>query len=289
MVTAEALRPVDAHPGDGLTRTLELGLRTGLGGDRLSIGALKIFTDGGMMARTAALTEPYVGGDGGTGELYADPDLLRAQIIDGHRAGWQLAIHAIGDRALDVALDAVEQAQLADPRADARHRIEHAGLVRPDQLARFAELDLTAVVQPSFLYWFGDDYAAIMGEHRAPWLYRGQGFIDHGIRLVGSSDRPVTSGAPLPAIQFMVERASSSGHLIGPDEAISVDLALHAYTAEAARACRWEHSLGSLRAGKLADLTVLAEDPRQVAVAKIGAIEILATLLDGEVVHGKLD
>jgi predicted amidohydrolase YtcJ len=286
MIAADALRPTETHPADGITRAVDLGLRTGLGGDRLSIGALKVFTDGGMMARTAALTEPYVGGAEGSGELYAEPDLLRAQIVEGHRAGWQLAIHAIGDRAVDVALDAVQQAQRECPRSDARHRIEHAGLVRPDQLARFAELDLTAVVQPSFLYWSGDDYAAIMGEHRAPWLYRGRGFLDQGIRLAGSSDRPVTVGAPLQAIQFMVERTSRTGLVIGPDEAISVEAALHAYTAEAARACHWENSLGSLTAGKLADLTVLAEDPRQVDPSRISAIKILATLVGGAVVHG---
>jgi predicted amidohydrolase YtcJ len=288
MVAADALRPVVAHPGDRTDSAIDLGLRTGLGGDRLSIGALKVFTDGGMMARTAALTEPYLGAAGGTGELYAAPDVLLAQIVDGHRAGWQLAIHAIGDRAVDVALDAVQQAQRDHPRSDARHRIEHAGLVRPDQLARFAELDLTAVVQPSFLYWFGDDYAAIMGERRAPWLYRGRSFLDQGVHLVASSDRPVTVGAPLPAIQFMVQRTSSSGQVIGPDEGITVDAALRTYTVEAARACRWEQSLGSLATGKLADLVVLAEDPRQVDVDRIGSIEILATLVNGETVHGKL-
>jgi len=288
MIAADALRPTQTHPGDGINRAVDLGLRTGLGGDRLSIGALKVFTDGGMMARTAALTEPYLGDAGGNGELYAEADVLRAQIVEGHRAGWQLAIHAIGDRAVDVALDAVHQAQRERPRPDARHRIEHAGLVRPDQLARFAELDLTAVIQPSFLYWFGDDYAAIMGERRAPWLYRGRGFLDQGIRLAGSSDRPVTSGAPLQAIQFMVNRTSRSGHVVGPDEGISVEAALHAYTAGAARACHWENSLGSLTAGKLADLLVLAEDPRQVDPSHIAAISILATILGGDVVHGTL-
>jgi predicted amidohydrolase YtcJ len=290
MVAADALRPAAGQPGDGINRAIDLGLRTGLGGDRLSIGALKVFTDGGMMARTAALTEPYVGGvaAGGFGELYADLEVLRTQIVDGHRAGWQLAIHAIGDRAVDVALDAVEQAQRAVPRVDARHRIEHAGLVRPDQLDRFAALDLTAVVQPSFLYWFGDDYSAIMGEHRAPWLYRGRGFLDHGIALAGSSDRPVTVGAPLQAIQFLVERTSRTGLVVGPDEGISVDAALFAHTAGAARACRWEQTLGSLEPGKLADLVVLADDPRAVDPDKIAGIEILATLVHGEVVHGAL-
>jgi len=288
MVAAAALRPVASHPGDDTPRAVDLGLRTGLGDDRLSIGALKIFTDGGMMARTAALSEPYEGSSDNRGVLYADEDVIRAQVMVGHRAGWQLAIHAIGDRGVDLALDAVEQAQADRPRVGARHRIEHAGLVRPDQLARFAELDLIAVVQPSFLTWFGDDYAGIMGEKRAAWLYRGQAFLDHGVRLAGSSDRPVTVGAPLAAIQFMVERTSRTGLVIGPDEGISVDAALRAYTVEAAHACQWEQSLGSLTAGKQADLVVLEEDPRTVEVNRIGSIAIRATVLGGAVVHGAL-
>jgi predicted amidohydrolase YtcJ len=280
MVSADRLRPVVAHEADGFPRALDLGLRTGFGDDRLSVGALKIFTDGGMMARTAALSSPYEGLDG-AGQLQDDPDVLADTIVDGHLAGWQLAVHAIGDRAADIALDALERAQRLRPRPGARHRIEHAGLIRPDQLPRFARLGLSAVVQPNFLRYFGDDYAAIMGEERAPWLYRGRAFLDHGIPLVGSSDRPVTDGSPLRAVQFMAERASESGRLIGPDETITVDEALHAYTVAGAFACHWEDSLGSLTPGKRADLVVLGDDPRRVDISRIGDIEVVATYVDG--------
>ena len=280
MVAADALRPVTVDNDGATYRALNLGLRTGLGDDRLSIGALKIFTDGGMMARTAALTSPYVGSDG-SGELYTELDEIHLQITEGNWAGWQLAIHAIGDRAVDVALDALQIARDEWNRPQARHRIEHAGLVRPDQLARFAELDVTDVVQPGFLRWFGDDYAAIMGPERASWLYRGRSFLDAGVRLVASSDRPVTTGAPLEAIQFMVERTSRGGQVIGPDETIGVDAALRAHTIEAAHACGWETALGSLTAGKYADLVVLAADPRHVPPSEIAAIQVLTTYLNG--------
>ncbi|GGM50663.1 amidohydrolase [Longimycelium tulufanense] len=286
MVAATALRQAAAHPTDGIPRAIDLGLRTGLGGERLSIGALKVFLDGGMMPRTAALTSPYVGLDHG-GQLFGDPAELRSVIVDGHRAGWQLAIHAIGDRAVDLALDSLEAAQRAHPRAAARHRIEHAGLVRPDQLPRFAELGAAAVVQPSFLWYLGDDYAEIMGEERAPWLYRGKGFLHHGVPLVGSSDRPVTAGAPLRAIQFLVERVSEGGRKIGPDEAIGVDDALRAYTVNAAHACHREHEQGSIAPGKLADLVVLGADPRRVPTDRISRIDLVATLVGGEVAHGE--
>ncbi|MEV4950117.1 amidohydrolase [Streptomyces sp. NPDC053755] len=280
MPGADTLRPVGAHERDGIPRGLDLGLRTGFGDDWLSVGALKIYTDGGMMARTAALTEPYEGTDQ-RGQLQADPDHLASLIVDGHLAGWQLAVHAIGDRAADLALDALERAQALRPRPDARHRVEHAGLIRPDQLPRFARLGLSAVVQPNFLRYFGDDYATIMGPGRAPWMYRGRGFLDHGITLVGSSDRPVTDGSPLRAVQFMVERASTSGRLIGPEEGITVDEALRAYTVAGAYACRWDDTAGSLSPGKRADLVVLGDDPRRVDTSRIGAIEVVATYVDG--------
>ncbi|MFF3425850.1 amidohydrolase [Streptomyces sp. NPDC002602] len=287
MAAGDTLRPVAAHADDGFPRALDLGLRTGFGDDWLSVGALKIYTDGGMMARTAALTGPYVGTDG-IGELQDSPEAITDLIVDGHLAGWQLAVHAIGDRAADLALDALERAQGLRPRPDARHRIEHAGLIRPDQLPRFAALGLSAVVQPNFLRYFGDDYAAVMGPERAPWMYRGRGFLDHGVTLVGSSDRPVTDGSPLRAVQFMVERASLSGRAIGPDEAISVEEALYAYTVAGAHACRWEDRAGSLAPGKRADLVVLADDPSRVETSHIGDIEVLDTYVDGVPTAGRV-
>jgi predicted amidohydrolase YtcJ len=287
MVAADLLHEVGAHPSDGIARGLDLGLRTGFGDDRLSIGALKIFTDGGMMARTAAMTSPYLGLDHG-GELFAAPEVIMGQVRDAHRAGWQLAIHAIGDRAVDLALDALAAAQQAHPRPEARHRVEHAGVVRPEQLARFAEVGALAVVQPNFLWYSGDDYTEILGPERATWLYRGRSFLDHGVTLVGSSDRPVTPAAPLRGIQFMVERLSSSGRAVGPAEAITVEQALRAYTLDAAYACHWERSLGSLTPGKLADLAVLADDPRGVEPSRIAGIPVRATMVAGEVAFGSL-
>ncbi|MFI8424081.1 amidohydrolase [Streptomyces sp. NPDC085479] len=286
MPGGDTLKPAGAHRHDGIPRALDLGLRTGFGDDWLSVGALKIYTDGGMMARTAALTEPYEGTDH-TGQLQDDPERLTDLIVDGHLAGWQLAVHAIGDRAADLALDALERAQRARPRPDARHRIEHAGLIRPDQLPRFARLGVSAVVQPNFLRYFGDDYATVMGERRAPWMYRGRGFLDHGVTLVGSSDRPVTDGSPLRAIQFMVERASVSGRLIGPDEAITVDEALRAYTVAGAHACRWEDSAGALAPGMRADLVVLGDDPRRVDPSRISSIDVVSTIVDGHEATGE--
>ncbi|MGW6445545.1 amidohydrolase [Lentzea sp. NPDC055074] len=278
MVSAHVLHDVAAAPFDGVPRAIDLGLHTGFGDDMLSLGAMKLWTDGGMMARTAALSEPYQGTDG-SGLLAESEELMRAAIVDGHHAGWQLAIHAIGDRAIDFALDAVQEAQRQRPRPHARHRVEHCGLVRPDQLSRIAALGMIPVIQPTFLHAYGDDYSEIMGERRAPWMYRGRSFLDHGITIAGSSDRPVADGAPLRAIEFMVRRRSSGGRPVGPDEAVTVEEAIRAYTLGGAYACRKEHVLGSLTPGKLADLVVLGEDPRTSDA--IADVPVLATMVGG--------
>jgi predicted amidohydrolase YtcJ len=284
MVSADRLEPVSAHVSDGIRRAVPLGLRTGLGDDSLSIGALKLWTDGGMMARTAALTWPYEGMDT-AGQLQDDPELMHAAIVDGHAAGWQLAVHAIGDRAVDFALDALSEAQHAVPREDARHRIEHCGLVRPEQLDRIAELNVIPVIQPTFLWAYGNDYAEIMGPERAPWMYRGKGFLDRGIVVAGSSDRPVADGNPLRAIQFMVERRSKEGRPIGPGEAVTVERAIAAYTIGAAYACRQEHALGTITPGKLADFVILDADPLTCDVSDIGDIGVRATVVNGVFAH----
>lgn len=293
MVASDVLHTVVANEEDGLRRGVDLGLRTGLGDNRLSVGALKIYTDGGMMARTAALTEPYVprsncGPGSNYGVLQRDPQELIQTMVDGHAAGWQLAVHAIGDRALDVTLDGIEQACSARPRPDPRHRVEHCGLARPDQLERMARLGLTAVIQPTFLYAYGDDYAAIVGAGRAGYLYRGRTFLDAGVRVAGSSDRPVADGAPLRAIGFMVDRRSCSGQVIGPGEELTVTEALEAYTTHAAWACRAERWAGSITPGKVADLVVLADDPRRVLPGQIAALDVRATLVGGTVAYGEL-
>ncbi|NUT93722.1 MAG: amidohydrolase [Saccharothrix sp.] len=283
MVSAWELREVAAHPSDGLRRALPLGIRTGLGSDWLSIGALKLWTDGGMIARTAALTSPYT--VGGVGQWQDEPAAMRAALLDGHAAGWQLAVHAIGDRAIDFALDVIEEAQASVPRPGARHRIEHCGLVRPDQLDRIAGLGVIPVVQPSFLWAYGDDYSEIMGPERAPWLYRGRSFLDRGVVVAGSSDRPVADGSPLRGIRFMVERRSRAGLAVGPDEAVSVTEALRAYTSGAAFACGKDDVLGSITPGKLADFVVLDDDPRAVPVERISDLSVLATVIGGEFRH----
>jgi predicted amidohydrolase YtcJ len=214
------------------------------------------------------------------------PADITRMVRDAHDAGWQVAIHAIGDRAIDVALDAIEQAQRAQPRPDPRHRIEHCGIARDDQLDRIAALGVVVSIQPCFLVDNGEDYAAVLGPERMHWQYRGRSFLDRGIHVAGGSDRPLGAGSPLVGIQFMVERVSTKGTVTGPDEGITVDQALATYTIGAAHAARRERDFGSITAGKHADLTVLSDDPRRVETGRIAKIEVVATLVGGNVAHG---
>jgi predicted amidohydrolase YtcJ len=202
-------------------------------------------------------------------------------IVDGHVAGWQLAVHAIGDAAVDLAIEAFAKAHSAVPRPDARHRIEHGGAIRPDQLPRLGELGLTVVTQPSFLYDFGDRYADLLGPERTAWLYRGRSLLEHGVRLVGSTDRPLP-GSPLRAIQTMVQRHTSSGRVLAPADVITAQEALAAFTVHGAWIARREDRLGRLAVGYLADLCVLAANPLTVDPATIADIAVLGTAIDGE-------
>lgn len=160
--------------------------------------------------------------------------------------------------------------------------------MRPDQLSRFAELRVVPVPQHNFLYAFGDAMAAALGPERTPWSYRLRSLLDLGIVVPGSSDRPVAPGAPLPAMQSMVERLTETGAAYGADESVTALAALRAWTVGSAHATGHGDRKGALRPGHLADFTVLDADPTRVSPDRIGAIRILATSVGGTVAHDPL-
>jgi hypothetical protein len=288
MVASDVLHPLGAHADDGIDLGLDLGIRTGFGDDWLRIGAMKIFTDGSLIARTAAMTSDYAGDPGNRGYLQADEEQLVARIIAAHRAGWQVAAHAIGDRAIDVALAAFAAAQDQHPRRDARHRVEHFGAARPDHVRFCAERLVVPVPQGRFCTEIGDGMVAAVGPERTPWLYRQRSLLDAGLVLPGSSDRPVVRGTPLLGIHDMVNRRTASGAPFNDAEAITAQEALRAYTWGSAYASRSEHVKGSVTRGKLADFTVLSEDPTAVDPSRIGGLEVIATIVGGEIAFGDL-
>jgi len=281
MTAGEVLHPLGAHPGDNLVAGLDLGIRTGFGDDWLRLGPVKIFADGSLVGRTAALHGAYDGSDG-SGYLQADAAGLQAAIIAAHRSGWQVATHAIGDRAIDVVLDAYARALAEYPRRDPRHRIEHFAVVQPRQVARAAELGVIAVPQGRFATELGDGMLAAVGPARHGWLYRQRSLLEAGMVLPGSSDRPVVTGAPLLGIADMVNRRTASGAPFNPGEALTAEQALRAYTWGSAYASRQEHAKGSIAPGLLADLVVLSEDPAAVSPERIAGLTVLATIVGGQ-------
>jgi predicted amidohydrolase YtcJ len=286
MVSSDALHPLTAHADDRVAFGLDLGIMTGFGDDRIRVGAMKIFMDGSLIGRTAAVTQPFCDHGHTTGSFQLSVTELTDRIRDAHSAGWSVAAHAIGDQAIDVALDAFESAQQEFPRPHVRHRIEHAGIVRPDQIARFANLGVTPVPQPRFLFEVGDTMAAAVGPDRCDWVYRHRSFLESGLRVPGSSDRPIAAGAPLAGMQSMVQRRTSTGAVVGPNETVTAAQALRAYTIDAAWVAGEEDHRGTLTPGKLADFVFLSDHPEDVDPDAIADITVLATFVDGNCVHG---
>ena len=213
--------------------------------------------------------------------------MLRTQIVEAHLAGWQVATHAIGDAAVRFVLDAYEAALTLRPREDHRHRIEHCGVTTAASLERIARLGVIPVPQGRFVGELGDGMLAALGERRAADTYRLASFLRAGVVLPGSSDRPVVDGRPLLGIADMVARRTESGRPFAPDEALSVEEAMRCYTLGSAVATRTEADRGTLAAGKLADVVVLATDPRDLESdpSAIAEVPVVATFVGGELRH----
>ena len=283
MVAADAMHMVEAAEEDDISFGLDLGLRTGFGDNRLRIGAMKIFADGSLIGRTAAMCDDYADGEGGRGYFQTPPAQLRDTIGRAHRSGWQVATHAIGDRAVGEVLDIYEDVLAEHPRSDHRHRIEHCGITRPEHIERIARLGVIPVPQGRFVHELGDGMTAAIGAERTGWCYRQKSFLDAGIELPASSDRPVVNGDPVLGLRDLVERRTATGAVLAADERLSPAQALRAYTYGSAYAGFAEHRVGLLEPGYLADFAVLSADPLQAE--DLGTVTVLATVVAGETVH----
>ena len=212
-------------------------------------------------------------------------EAFQGYVMDAHAAGWQIAVHAIGDRGIEMVLDAYERAIAAHPRADHRHRIEHCGILRPDLIDRIARLGVVVVTQPIFITEYGDSFIRHLGEERAALTYPFWSLVNAGITMVFSSDCPVSAFEPLKSIEVSVtERTNSSSEYV-PAEAITVNEALHAYTVAGAFATFEEHTKGAIAPGMLADFVVLGSDPRHCPSNEIAAIPVIMTWIGGELVY----
>jgi predicted amidohydrolase YtcJ len=221
--------------------------------------------------------------DEASGALYPPQEMLDAQVWDAHRHGFPVAIHAVELPALVSALHAIRGVQERLPRGHRRHRIEHCALCPEADIDELADLHVGVVTQPAFLWHHGRRYLSEVHREQHSWLYRIKSLVEHGVPVAGSSDAPIVPPLPLTGVYAAVARQTPDGHVIGPEERVSVNEALRLFTQGAAWACGLESEVGSIRRGKRADLVVLEADPTQVPVADIPHIPLRLTMVEGAV------
>ncbi len=244
----------------------EAGLGFGFGDSQLRLGGVKIV--------------PSRAG----GELYPPQPELNQQVFDAHRAGFQVAIHAIQESVVEAAIIALEYAHGQLPEADRRHRIEHCSECPPHLLERLKALRAVVVTHPSFPYYSGERYLVTVPTDQLDWLYRIKSFLDSGLIVAGSSDSPIVPDNPLVGIYGAVTRQTESGQQLLPEECISAGQALALYTINAAYASFEEGIKGSITPGKLADMVLLSDDPTKSPMEQIKDIGVEMTIVGGKVV-----
>jgi len=253
-----------------------LGLVSGFGNDMVKIGFIKILADGSLGARTAALKEPYFDKPETKGMMLYTQKKLDKLVLNAHRAGLQLAVHAIGDRAIEIVLKAFSKALQEFPRENHRHRIEHCSVLNPKLIKQMKRLNLIASVQPHFIasdFWVVDR----VGKPKARWVYPFKTLMHEGLTVTSGSDCPVEPINPLLGIWAAVARKSFTG------ESLTVEEALKTYTSNAAYASFEESKKGTIEIGKFADLTILSDNLFNISPDDIKKAAVEMTLVDGRV------
>ncbi|MGG4267527.1 amidohydrolase [Peribacillus simplex] len=267
-----------------VNKMVSSGIVTGTGDERFKIGPAKLFTDGSSTGPTIYTREPYSSDPGYSGILYYKEEEIYQVLGQAHKKGYQITVHAQGDRAIEMYLNCVEKALNETPRKDHRHRIEHAGISAPDLQQRMKDLGIVPIPNPPFPYEFGDIYIEHYG-NRVNRMYAARDYIDNGILAAGGSDAPVTDHDPLLGIHVAVNRRSRSGMKIGTVQSISVMEAIKLYTWNGAFASFEEDVKGSIEVGKLADLVVLNDSILKVDPQNIKDLKVESTILNGEILY----
>jgi predicted amidohydrolase YtcJ len=252
---------------------------------RLEMRAVKLYADGALGSRGAALLEDYSDDPGNHGLMFVNENEMESALRRVFSCGLQAGVHAIGDAANRQVLDAYEAAIAAFPDNPGRHRIEHAQILNPDDLPRFAELGVIAAMQPthatSDMYWAGER----LGADRLAGAYAWQSLLKSGARLAFGSDFPVEEVNPMLGIYAAVTRQDLEGWPDGgwlPAEQVGREDAIRAFTLDAAYAGFMEQQTGSLEAGKRADFIVLDRDIMKIPATEIPDVRIMETWVDGK-------
>lgn len=259
----------DPGPKSIVPDAYRAGLVTGAGHDMLRVGPVKIFTDGSAGGRTAWMTQPYVGDDKTLGVQCQTDETLDEYVMDYHRKGYQMAIHAIGDAAIEQVLSSYERALADTPDADRRHRIEHCGFLTDDHMARMKAAGVYPAPQPIFIYDFGDLYYSVLGSGRPEASYPMRGWFNARLKPSASTDAPVCDANPFPNIYTMLTRKTGKGTVVGGQEALTNDETLQAYTEYGAFAEKAEKKKGKLLPGMLGDVAVFSRDMTSAAPEEI--------------------
>jgi len=266
-------------------------LRRQYDGDRLRVGAIKILNDGTTQALNAAYLRPYETVDS-RGTVLLAPELLRDFVLEADRAQVDLHIHAIGDRAVRDALDAIEVARRDDPNRGTRHTIAHLELIDDTDLPRFAELDVIAQTTPAWHSYNGREVLEVLGRERFDSLYRFRELLDSGVRVTFGSDFPASGIAGALPIYNMAIGATRQlpGEPMQGDAAqrLTIEELVRGYTIDAAYQLRMEDQIGSVEEGKRADLVILRANIFELPPEALFAPLVDATILDGKVVAGVL-
>jgi predicted amidohydrolase YtcJ len=277
---------IDADPA-WLASQYRIGPRKSGRDDRLRVRAVKIFLDGALGSRGAALLADYSDDPGNRGLLVTEPSALKRQLLDAVHSGFQVAVHAIGDRANRVALDTFE-AVAGEAGSDPRFRIEHAQVLDPADLPRFARLGVIASMQPTHATSDMPWAEARLGATRLRGAYAWKSLLRSGAVVAGGSDFPIEQMAPSLGLYAAITRTDEEGRPEGgwlPDERLDRSEALALYTTGAARAAFEEGERGRIAPGFRADLTLFAGSPTVVAPAKLRQLPVAMTVVGGQITH----
>jgi predicted amidohydrolase YtcJ len=262
-----------------------LGIYRGLGNDWLKICGLKFFFDGAISARTAAVTEDYLNKPGFYGVMATTREIASKKIFDAYSEGYRISAHANGDRAIELYLDIIEEAQDRYPREDPRNRDIHCTVITPKLVDRIKKLGILPTIFGPYVYYHGDKLIPAFGEERLERMFAARSFIDAGVKIAAHSDHPCAPYPPLMAIHGLVNRKTKAGKSIGKSQKISVMDALKLYTIHSAYQQFDEDRLGSIETGKLADMIVLGEDILEISPDKIKDISVEMTFIGGKIVY----
>lgn len=264
------------------------GLRPGEGSSRVWYSQMKMFADGTLGSGTALLHEPYTDNPETNGIAVISPERLENEIAIAYEAGWSVCIHAIGDKAVSTCLEAIKGARtrMNIKPGTKRDRLEHVQLVRPQDLALFRELGVVASVQPVFLPTDWKIAEKLWGAERCQYAYAWNTFIKKGIPLQFGSDAPFDIIKPILGLQAAVSRQGPPGEPPDgwfPEEKLSLENSIRAFTALPAWTAYRENELGSITVGKWADMTIFERDLFEVEPESWGEVDVEMTIIDGQV------